>query len=890
MVRTRLRLEALEDRLVPALSGSSFTVNTNLVNNQTQSASASDYKGDSVVVWNDQGTIKAQRFDVVGARQDGGELNVTSGTSNNSEPAVAMDSQGDFVVTWTETETDGTQRVLAQRYGLVPRQYFTGVEAVGSVITIAAGPGITDHEARVAMDRNGDFVVSYTSGYAVRAGMWYYDGTLNRDFAVSSGPSPAHASSIACAPDGGFALAYQTDDTSSLPHSSIYLVQYDANGAAQHTEVFGHDYDHSLEAMAPSVGVDDQGNFVLAGLFKNIWATSWNLSTFEGGRFADHSSAALIATGSMDQAPAVAVDPYNGYYAVAYKEFASGGSQAFVTESAPAGQTTYPLDSAQDGSNLAVTVNTYGRYLVTYTSPDWGQPSGSDIIGQVGELSGLPGFPVSLSLGDKTLTVNEASTVSNTISISYGPSASPSLSNVTVVLNNQTFDLSDVDVSHGISVNGGSGTDTLTLHDRYASHTSSLSPGTVTSPDAPTITYNGMSALTMYGSEGSTYNVYRSIAATPITIYVPGNATNTVNVGSAPSSTSPGTPLDAIQGAVTVTGQGGPHNVLNVYDQAAAAGHIYTVTSTSLTRDGAARLTFGALASVNLSAGSHNDALVLQSLPALVTMNLDLGQGHNTVYGPNTPNTWLIDGYSNGGGQAVLNGSCTIDGITSIVGGTAPDRFVFTQSGSLPSLTGKAVLTQVGYIPASINGGGGGDTLDYSQYDALNNTGVTVNLGAYGNGTYGYATRVGTSVSNIQNVIGSRFNDILSGSIYGSVLDGLGGNDTLTAYSSGGRSVLIGGAGSDMLRGNAAGDIFIGGSTAWDSNPANLAAAMNAIFAEWNSADTFTQRQAYLRGPRGHYNGSTFLIPPGSTGQTVFDDGVKDNVMGGGGLDWNIPS
>jgi hypothetical protein len=525
-----------------------------------------------------------------------------------------------------------------------------------------------------------------------------------------------------------------------------------------------------------------------------------------------------------------------------------------------------------------VTVNTYGRYLVTYTSPDWGNPSGSEIIGQVGELGGMPGFPVSLALGDKTLTVNEASPVSNTVSITYGPSGSASQSNVTVVLNNQTFDLSDVDVSHGISVNGGGGTDTLTLHDQYASHTSSLTPGTVTNSDAPTITYNGMSALTMYGSGGSTYNVYSTAASTPVTIYVPGN--DTVNVGSAPSGTSPGTPLDAIQGAVTVTGQGGPHNVLNVYDQAAAAGHLYTVTSTSLTRDGAARLTFGALASVNLTAGSHNDALVLQSLPAGVTMNLDLGQGHNTVYGPNTPNTWLIDGYSNGGGQAVLNGYYTIDGITSIVGGTAPDRFVFTQ----------ASPWQVGYIPGSINGGGGGDTLDYSQYDDFTHTGVNVNLGAYGKGTYGYATRVGTSVSNIQNVIGSRFDDTLTGSIYGSVLDGLGGNDTLTAYSGGGRSVLIGGAGKDTLRGNAAGDILIGGSTAWDSNPANLAAAMNAIFAEWKSADTFTQRQAYLRGPRGHYNGSTFLIPPGSTGQTVFDDGVKDSIVGGGGSDWIIPS
>jgi Ca2+-binding RTX toxin-like protein len=182
-----------------------------------------------------------------------------------------------------------------------------------------------------------------------------------------------------------------------------------------------------------------------------------------------------------------------------------------------------------------------------------------------------------------------------------------------------------------------------------------------------------------------------------------------------------------------------------------------------------------------------------------------------------------------------------------------------------------------GFIPSVINGGGGGDTLDYSN----SNTAVTVNLGAYGNGTYGYATAVGSSVANIQNVIGSAYNDVLTGSSYGNVLVGDGGNDTINGGT--GRSILIGGTGADTINGRSGNDLIISGSTAYDLNPT----ALDAIFAEWDSTDSYSQRVQYLSGPTGHFNGGYFLIPAG-TNKTVTDDGIADAITAVAGNNWII--
>jgi acrosin len=478
-------------------------------------------------------------------------------------------------------------------------------------------------------------------------------------------------------------------------------------------------------------------------------------------------------------------------------------------------------------------------------------------------------FSAVITYGGLSSVVLDGGSASDTYYVNSSNSSTPltinaGAGNDTVYVGTGNLD----NVAGAVAVNAGGGTNAVVLQDASApfGDTYTVTSTTVTRPYFGGLAYSGVQSLTLNAESGAdTINV-TSTAAGCSTVINAGSGNDTVNVGSATSS------LDAIQGALSLNGQAGT-DVLYFNDQAAAAGHTYTFTASSLMRSGAAVMYFGTFETVNLTGTSHDDSLILSSLPAGTMMLLDLGAGNNGVYGPNTSNVWEINGYSNGGGHARLNGLYTIYGIVGLSGGTAADRFEFLKGG---------------YIPSVINGGGGGDTLDYSQY----NTAVSVNLGAYGNGTYGFATGVGSSVANIQNVLGSPFADTLIGSIYGSVLDGEAGNDTLRAYNGGsGRNVLIGGGGSDTITGGPNGDVIIGGSTSYDNlatNP-NAIAGLNAIFAEWSSADTYAQRMQYLSGPTGHYNGSYFLIRSGA-GQTVFDDGVNDSITAGAGSNWIIPS
>jgi Ca2+-binding RTX toxin-like protein len=111
-------------------------------------------------------------------------------------------------------------------------------------------------------------------------------------------------------------------------------------------------------------------------------------------------------------------------------------------------------------------------------------------------------------------------------------------------------------------------------------------------------------------------------------------------------------------------------------------------------------------------------------------------------------------------------------------------------------------------------------------------------------------------------------------------LEGSDGNDTL--IGGGGHDLLVGGPGADQLFGNGGNDLLIAGTTAFDGS----AGALDAVMAEWLSARSYADRVANLRGtgsgPRA--NGNIFLKASGPDA-TVFDDGARDELHGGVGLD-----
>ena len=219
---------------------------------------------------------------------------------------------------------------------------------------------------------------------------------------------------------------------------------------------------------------------------------------------------------------------------------------------------------------------------------------------------------------------------------------------------------------------------------------------------------------------------------------------------------------------------------------------------------------------------------------------------------------WAAGITYSGMGQVVLKGSdtasnyvitsSTVAAPVSIQGGAADDVFAFMGGAS---------------VSGTIDGGGGHNTLDYSNYGR----GVIVNLSG------GTATGVIGGIANIQNVLAAAgYNDKLVGDAGNNILVGNAGNDLIESL--GGRDVMIVGADGDQLRGGSGDQLIINGTTRYDGN----VEALDAILAEWQRTDEeYAVRVDHLS--KGVGSGGFRLV----LNQTVFDDRAFDSLTLGPG-------
>ena len=354
---------------------------------------------------------------------------------------------------------------------------------------------------------------------------------------------------------------------------------------------------------------------------------------------------------------------------------------------------------------------------------------------------------------------------------------------------------------------------------------------------APILDFVGTGSLStgnfiINGSSGAnTYNI-RNTHAGMNTVLNAGSGNDVVNVGSGGNTST----LDSIQGPLTVNSQTS-QTALNFNDQGSTTGQAYALTSTSLSRSGAATITYDPVTSLAINAGSGNDSLTVVNTAPGTPVAFNGGGGVNTLIGPDFASTFIITSLNAG-----RVGNVTFSSVQNLVGGAGNDSFAFRTGGRL---TG------------SINGGGGMNTLNYSAYVGT----VVVDLPLH------IATAVSGGIVGIQNVNGSIGNDLIVGDGNGNLLQG-----------GTGRNIIIGGAGPDQITGGGGDNILIGGTTLWDAN----LTALQAIFQEWiNPTLTFDQRVNALK--KGIVvNGITYAL----NSSTVHADNSPDSLIGGSGRNW----
>jgi hypothetical protein len=352
-----------------------------------------------------------------------------------------------------------------------------------------------------------------------------------------------------------------------------------------------------------------------------------------------------------------------------------------------------------------------------------------------------------------------------------------------------------------LDIRAGFGGNTFRIHDTPFS----LTPGGLTTT---VFTGAGTDHVTVDGTSGA------------LDLNVQGGINNqTITIGSTNFS------LDSIQGAINLHGPGGT-NFVTIDDRLTTPGRqiVHAITATSYTRTGAAPIHLSDVFNFALWCGSADDLINVQD--GLPQVSLNGGGGNNTLAGSDAGDDWNVSDLDSGS-----VGSVVFTRIQNLAGGIGPDIFAVAPAGQM----------------ASINGGGGGDWLDYNAFT----TAVTADLAR------GTATGITKKVSNIQSVIGGT------------------GNDTLTAGI--GRNILIGGPGADVLTGGTDDGLLIGGTTSFESNHA----ALRSVLAEWQRPDADYGRRLTDLEYSGGLNGTSVL-----TWGTTVVAGTGDTLTGGAGRNW----
>jgi hypothetical protein len=407
---------------------------------------------------------------------------------------------------------------------------------------------------------------------------------------------------------------------------------------------------------------------------------------------------------------------------------------------------------------------------------------------------------------------------------------------------NDRIEFGDSDTSLGrlhsrVVVWGGEGTDEMYLSDRAATQGQAYSvTGTsVSRSGASDVSYGDIERLTLETSHlNDTITVQSTSSTTPLDVNA-GSGNDTINIGSAGNS------LATILEPVTVHGDGGATDVLNLNDHNSGAGLAYVigrpvVGGSAVLRGGSTVVVYDTLERLVLNAGTAGDTFNVEKLSDSPSVTVNGRGGADTLLAPNRNNTWNVTGANSGN----LTGDIAFSSVENLTGNSNADRFAFSNGATISGV---------------IDGRGGSDTLDYTLYS----TTVTARLST--------GTATGSNgVRSIENVLGGAVDDVI-----------IGNSGANTLRGGGGRDVVIGGWGADILYGDTGDDLLISSTTDYDANDL----ALFTILGEWSRGDrTYAERIDQLRNGGGR-NGDYRL-----DWTTVHEDSVSDTLRGGAALDW----
>ena len=339
--------------------GAEFLVSVPTPAAQVQSANASSTNGSSVVVWTDfshgNAQISGQLFNSRGGKV-GPVMDLASAAGLNEEqPSVAMDAHGDFVVSWTQFFPNGHSDVLAQKFNAAGA-------TVGGVVPVAVGT-FAQTSSSVAMDANGDFVVSYTrdtnnTNPNIFAKLYNTNDQLLNVVTVAGGLVDADGSSVAMTPDGRFDVAYQLDLSSTVV--VVLASRYTASGGV----LPGLFETSGGLNVSPKIAMDNQGNAVIA--YQTWNGSNWDVAADRFSNTGVVGNEINVGSASANEiSPSVALEGNAGAFVVAYDSYDSGAGVK-VSEVNSSNVVISTQNAGQLRFAPAISINAQNEFLVTY--------------------------------------------------------------------------------------------------------------------------------------------------------------------------------------------------------------------------------------------------------------------------------------------------------------------------------------------------------------------------------------------------------------------------------------------------------------------------------------------------------------------------------------------
>jgi Ca2+-binding RTX toxin-like protein len=254
--------------------------------------------------------------------------------------------------------------------------------------------------------------------------------------------------------------------------------------------------------------------------------------------------------------------------------------------------------------------------------------------------------------------------------------------------------------------------------------------------------------------------------------------------------------------------------------------------------------------------------------------------------------TLWIDTNNTAGAEVQINltGTFSVNTLTLVNNGNGTSSITRAAALNLTGTTGNDTLTGAGTNDTLTGlagndvliGGAGNDALDGgADSDTASFTGATGAVTAYLWGSQATGADGTDSLANIENLIGSGFNDRLDGDNSANSLDGGAGADSLYGY--GGNDTLSGGAGNDILDGST------------DTDTASFATAGGAVTALlWNGqatgdgTDTLSSIENLIgSGFNDRLDGTNTAnsLDGGAGADSLYGYGGNDTLTGGAGND-----